>query len=248
MKKKPDIALPNLKNRFPDSVTHTDMKKAGWIFILLILGVTVYGQYQDARLWASLSIRYDPGKKWKIGLEEEARFFENISRLDKLNTELDLNYQISKLVDGGILYRLIGNPETRGNFDFNHRFGAYLDIQKKYARWTCSFKTAFQKTYPGFQRTSERYLPENYVRAQAEVSREFKNKKTEPYTNIEFWYVMQTGEQAFIDQYRFTIGIKQKINKSNRLNFFYRIQQEMQVKNPLTAHIIGVGYGFVVRR
>jgi len=29
---------------------------------------------------------------------------------------------------------------------------------------------------------------------------------------------------------------------------FSGIQQELQVENPLTAHILGVGYGFVVRR
>lgn len=223
------------------------MKKSGWIIILLLLGATVYGQYQDTQLWASLSIRYDLSKKWRISLEEEARFFDNISRLDKLNTELIINYQINKLLDGGVLYRFISNQNTSGNFDFNQRFGAFLEVQKKYANWTCSFKTAFQKTYPEFLHSSEWYIPENYVRAFAEVSRELKNKKTEPYTNIEFWYRIQTGDQAFIDQYRFTIGIKHKLNKINRLDFFYRIQQELQVKDPLTAHIIGVGYRFIVR-
>lgn len=231
----------------PDSGTHPDMKKSGWIIILLILGTTVNGQYQDTRLWASLSIRYDLNKKWRISLEEEARFFDNISRLDKLNSELTINYQINKLLDGGILYRFISNQNIRGNFDFGHRFGAYLEAKKKYAGWDCSFKTAFQKTYPEFLHSGEWYISENYVRALVEVSRELKNKKTEPYTNIEFWYRITSGEQAFIDQYRFTIGIKHKLNKSNRLNFFYRIQQELQVDNPLTAYIFGIGYGFEVR-
>jgi len=223
------------------------VKKSGWIFILLILSAAGYGQYQDARLWASLSIRYEPNKKWKISLEEEARFFDNISRLNNINSELTIDYQISKLFNGGILYRFISNQNTGGNFDFNHRFGVYLGVQKKYGDWSCSIKTAFQKTYPEYVHSREWYIPENYVRVLAEVSRDLKNKKTEPYANIEFWYRIQTGDQAFVDQYRFTIGIKHKLNKINRLDFYYRIQQELQVKNPLTAHIIGVGYRFIVR-
>jgi len=231
----------------PDTGSPTGLKKYAGIIILLVLNGTAYGQYQDARLWVSLSIRYDPGKKWKIALEEEARFFENISRLDKLNTELDLNYQISKLLDGGVLYRFISNTNSGPDFEFNHRIGAYLGVQKKYAGWAVTFKTAFQKTYPQFRRSDEWYLPENYVRAFAEVSRELKNRKSEPYTNIEFWYRIPAGEQAFVDQYRYTIGIKHKLNKSSRLDFYYRIQHEMQVKDPLTAHILGVGYRFTIR-
>lgn len=224
-----------------------DVKKSGWIVILLILSLTAYGQNYDARMWTGLSIRYSPSKNWKITLEEEARFHNNISMLDKLNTELTINYQINKIFDGGILYRLISNKNPGGGFDFNHRFAAYLGAQKNYGRWTCTFSTAFQKTYAEFRHTDEWYKPESYVRPLAEISRQLKNKKTEPYTNIEFWYRVSGGGLAFVDQYRFTLGIKHKLNKSNRLNLFYLFQKEIQVKDPLVAHILGVGYRFFIR-
>jgi hypothetical protein len=223
------------------------VKKSGWIIFLLILSSAAYSQYQDARLWTSLSIRYDPGKKWKLSLEEEARFIDNVGRLEKLNTELTVDYQISKLLSAGILYRLISLRNSGGDFKFNNRFAGYLNIQKKFGGWTCSVKAAYQITYPEFFHSREWYLPERYIRPLAEISRELKNKNTEPYTNIEFWYGISPGKQAIIDQYRFTIGVKHKLSKTSRLDFFYRIQQELQVKNRLTAHIIGVGYRFMVR-
>ena len=215
--------------------------------ILLILSATVYGQNQDVCLWTSLSIRYDPGKKWKLSLEEEARFFENMSRPDKLNSELTIDYKINKLLNAGVLYRLITNLNPRKSFDFNHRISAYLGVQKKYAGFSCSLQTTFQKTYSEFQHSDGWYIPENYVRILSEVSRELKNKKTELYANIEFWHRIQTGDQDFIDQYRFTAGIKHKLNKRHRLDLFYKIQQELQVKNPLTSHIFGVGYRYNIR-
>lgn len=223
------------------------MKKTGWILVLLLLGTTVHGQDRDAQLWTGLSVRSDLGKKWRISWEEEARFFNNISKLDKLNSELVLNCQISKLLDAGILYRLITSQDAQGHVNFKHRFSVYLGVQKTFAGWTCSLKTAFQKTYPEYKHSAEWNIPENYVRALAEISRELKKKKTEPYTNIEFWYRMRAGEQAFVDQYRFTIGMKLKIDKSSRLDFFYKLQQELQVRDPLIAHIFGVGYRFTFR-
>lgn len=223
------------------------MKKTCLIFFLFVFQATAFGQDQDVRLWSSLSVRYDLSKKWRISLEEEARFIENIGRLDKINSELTVNYQINKFLDGGVLYRLIANNHPDGYVYANHRFGAYLEVQKKYAGMRLSLKTSFQKTYPAFFRSGDWYLPENYVRAEGGVSRELKNKKTEPYTNLEWWYRIQSGDQSFIDRYRFTIGIKHKLNKNNRLDLFFRVQQELQVKDPLTAWIFGVGYQFKVR-
>jgi hypothetical protein len=214
----------------------------------MMLGAAASGQYQDAQLWTGISVRYSPWKKWKVNLDEEARFSENLNRLNKINSELTVSYQINKIIDGGLLYKLIASHQPGGNFSLNHRFGAFLVAQKKFLGWSGTIRTSFQKTYPEFLHSSDWYDADNYVRILAELSRELKNKKTEPYTNIEFWYRLTSGEKAFIDQYRFTAGIKHKLNKRNRLDFFFRIQQELQVKDPLTAYVLGVGYGFTVRR
>ena len=120
-------------------------------------------------------------------------------------------------------------------------------MQKKYGGWNGSLKATFQKSFSEFRHSDDWYVPENYVRGVAEVSRELKNKKTEPYTNIEFWYRVSAGEPAFVDQYRLAIGIKQKLNKRNRLDVFYKLQQELQVKNPSTSHIFGIGYRYIFR-
>ena len=223
------------------------MKQTVWLIILLAMGQVLSGQQSDTRLWTSVAIRYDLNKKWRFSFEEEARFHENISQLDRLNSEFTVNYKINKIFDGGLLYRLIAENNINRAMNLNHRFGAYLNADKKFAGWDCYLKATFQKTYPGFFRQEDWFIPENYVRAEGGVSRELKNKKTEPYTNLEFWYLIAPEYQAFIDQYRFTIGFKQKLNKANRLDFYFRIQHEIQVADPLTAFIFGVGYQFKVR-
>jgi len=215
--------------------------------VLLVSGLTAMAQHRDARLWAGFTLRYDLNKRWSLSLEEEARIYENFSRLDKINSEFTINYQINKILDAGLLYRLISGYTRENRFEYGNRLGAFIGAQKKLSGWNGSVKVSFQETYPAFNRSSDWQIAENYVRAQAGISRQLRNKKTEPYTDIEFWYRIPAGAQAFVDQYRYTIGIRQKLNKSNRLELYYRIQQEMQVKDPLTAHIIGIGYRFIIR-
>jgi hypothetical protein len=213
---------------------------------LLLLSLDVQAQHQDARFWTSLSVRYDVSKKWRITLEEEIRFYENISRLDKLNSELTVRYQITKVLDAGMMYRLITENNFRGEIGLKNRFGFILQAKKKLFGWEGTLKTLYQKTYSGFRNSENWYIPENYIRTEIGISRELKNKKTEPYTNIEFWYRMLVAEPSFADQYRYTIGIKHKLNKYNRIDFYYRLQQDLQVSDPLTAHIFGVGYQFTI--
>jgi hypothetical protein len=223
------------------------LKTISLLFLILVFSQSVKSQHQDARFWTSLSIRYDVAKKWRITLEEETRFYENMSRFDKLNSELTVKYQISKPLDVGFFYRLITNNNSRREIELNNRLGIFMQAKKKYYNWEGSLKTLYQKTYFGFRNSEDWYLPENYIRAEVGISRELKNKKTEPYTNIEFWYRMPSVGQSFVDQYRYTVGVKHKLNKHNRVDFYYRLQQDLQLSDPLTAHIFGVGYQFTIQ-
>jgi hypothetical protein len=222
-------------------------------FFLLLLAAVVtparlWSQHQDIQLWSSIGIRTDITPKLRISLEEEARYFDQLSRLDKLNTDLSLDYQLTESIAFGTLYRLIANRDADGYFDMEHRFDVSVEFQKQVSAWTFTAQATAQKTYPEFNRSRDWYVAEDYLRAEGEISRELKDKKTEPYANLELWYLMPRGRQAFIDQYRLTFGVKHRIKKINRLNFYYRIQQEIQVNDPLFAHIIGIGYTYVWKR
>lgn len=216
--------------------------------IFLLAPVSLAGQHQDLQMWTSLGLRLDLSQKFRIGLEEEIRYFDNISRLDKINSEVTLDYQFAGDFSAGLMYRLISNRNARGYYSNDHRFDVHVEYQKGYGPWSWAAQLALQKTYDAFNRSRDWQLPENYTRIEGEIARELKNKNTEPYINLELWYLMPQGRPDFIDQYRLTIGIKHRVNKINRWNFYYRIQQEIQVSDPLFAHIIGIGYTYVWKR
>ncbi len=227
------------------------MRFIAFVLLLVTAALTparIWAQHQDVQLWSSIGIRTDLTPKLRVSLEEEARYFDHLSRLDKLNTDLSLDYQLTQSISVGTLYRLIANRDAGGYFEMRHRFDVSVEFQKKVSDWTFGAQATAQKTYPEFNHSRDWYVAENYLRAEGEISRELKKTKTEPYVNLEFWYLLPQGKQAFIDQYRLTFGVKHRIKKINRLNFYYRIQQEIQVSDPLFAHIFGIGYTYIWNR
>lgn len=222
-------------------------KKPFWLIMLLCLAWPAKAQYQDAQLWASLMARYDITPKLRVSLEEEFRFFENISRLNKINSELDVLYQINPMIDAGVFYRLITIRNPEGYYYWNNRLGLIIQATGKAGPWTFRIRTQGQFTYPEFYRSDNWQIPEKYVRVKFSTSRESRSKKTEPFADIEFWYALRTGMTDIIDQYRLTIGLDIKPDKRNRWSVFYRLDQELQVVNPLSAHILGIGYTWIIR-
>jgi hypothetical protein len=223
--------------------------RAVYLFIpLMLTSLPVIGQYQDLQLWSSAGIRAIITPKLRITLEEEARFFENISLLDKLNSDLTVDYELFNGVRVGMLYRLITNRDDDGSYTLKHRFSPFFGIEKQKGPWKLGATVKFQKTYDEFYHSDDWYLPKNYFRVEGEISRPLNSNRTEPYATLEWWFKMPQGQQAFFDQYRLTLGVKHKLAKDQRISVYYRIQQEIQVADPLFAHIIGVGYLFTWRR
>jgi hypothetical protein len=224
-------------------------RRIALLFVALIVAsLPVAGQYQDLQLWSSVGIRTNITPKLRIGIEEEARFFENISLLDKLNSNLTIDYELFDGVRFGLLYRLITNRQKDGDYELNHRFSASLAAEKQKGPWVLGANVKFQKTYEALFHSDDWYLPKNYFRVEGEISRPLNMNRSEPYASLEWWLYMPQGQRVFFDQYRLTLGVKHKLSRDHRINVYYRIQQEVQVEDPLLAHVLGIGYLFTWRR
>ncbi len=218
------------------------------LVLLLVLPLNLGAQYQDLQLWSSVAFRTDLTTKLRVTIEEEARFFENISRLDKLNSDLVIDYRLFDNIRIRMLYRLILNGNKDGSFELNHRFSPAIGYQIRKGTWNIELFAKYQKTYEAFNRSADWYLPENHIRLEGEVSRLFNRNRTEPFAGLEFWYYMPQGQVPFVEQWRLTLGVKHKLGPDHRVRLYYRLQQETGVENPLLAHIIGVGYLFTWHR
>ncbi len=223
------------------------MRRAAIILMLVAYWSGALAQHSDMRLWAGASVRYTVNKKLRLTLEEEVRLRENAGRIDKLNTEFTAGYRLGNLFEAGLLYRLIADYKPEGYFGLRHRISLIAGLEKNLSGWECSVKGSFQQTFGNINRSEGWNVPERYLRAEAEVAHEVISKKTKPFVNLEMLCRLPAGKPCFIDEYRVTAGIQFRIDKRNRIDVFYRLQQELQVADPLTGHIIGIRYRRYIR-
>jgi len=225
------------------------IQRIKWIFTGLFILVPLLspGQQQDLQLWTRASLKYDLNKKSRIYIKEELRFKNNIGHLSKLNTELGWRQKLSKQWKVSGYYRLMNIRDLEGYIENRHRFSFQVTWQPPVKVLTLWISPRLQYSWHDFFRSPNWQIPEKYFRCEVGISKKSTNGKLEPHADVEAWYALRTGTGDIIDQYRLTLGMEYKIDRNRRWDFFYRYQQEIQVNDPLTAHIVGVAYTYLIR-
>jgi long-subunit fatty acid transport protein len=78
-----------------------------------------------------------------------------------------------------------------------------------------------------------------YLRSRFEVSYNIKKLPVNPYFSAEMHYQLNNPYGNDIDKWRYTAGMKYNINKRFAIDLFYRVDDEVNVKNPVHTSVIG---------
>ena len=206
------------------------------IIILLFLLPFLAGAQivSDAQQWTNFSVNKKVND-FEFSLGEEIRFDENISHIDKLFTELSVEYKITKGFYVGSTYRFSreNDYETR-NYDMTHRIDLGLKYKFEVDKFKFGIKTKIQL---------KKDLPyENnptFSRTEFAASYNF-NDKLAPFISYEFYY--QFNDQHVINKTRLSLGGKYAINDKNAIQVYYLFENKFNVKNLQHNHIFGVSY------
>ena len=87
---------------------------------------------RDFGFWSSTQINYKFNKKWTFSLEEQYRLKDNLAAFDRLLTQLEAEYNLSKQFEFGLGFRYLWLNDNRGNQQgLEHHFRFYLDASYK---------------------------------------------------------------------------------------------------------------------
>ncbi|MDR2920888.1 MAG: DUF2490 domain-containing protein [Tannerella sp.] len=183
--------------------------------------------------------------KVSIALEEEFRLRENFSTADRFSTSLDLSYKPWKYLKVGGAYNLINhNHETKG-WEVRHRYYFYATGNYSFNRFNISLRERFQSTYrAGVKETAKRANPKLFLRSRLKLEYDIKKSKLEPYASVEFFSPLNDPVDNSMDKIRYTAGTNYKLNKRNKLDFFYRYNNFMDDDDIGGQHVIGLGYSY----
>jgi hypothetical protein len=201
-----------------------------------------HAQQSDFQFWPQVQIGYNLNDRFKLSLEEEVRFRENVSQVKKELTDLGITYKINKTLRVSINYRLeltFKNPD-----EGEWRSGLYADImfRQKIQRFQFDYRCRFQS--PRIESISEVSTLDQWLinRHKAGLQYDIKGIPLIPKIEAEIFVPFSKQEPLFIEAYRLWAGLAYSINKKNEISLRFGIEQEVNVADPWRAYVLGVGY------
>ncbi len=182
-------------------------------------------------------------KGFSISLAAELRMNNNITQVGTYFTELGLNYRFSKKVRLSGNYRFMARSRADGTYSNRHRYYFDLAYREKIKSVTVLFRTRFQSQYADILSSPEGKVPEYYSRNKLTIKYD-ATKKATPYISTELFTPLCNVHGITIDNVRYSGGVEYAFNRVHTIDLFYMLQQEYNVKNSETDHIIGIGYYF----
>lgn len=210
--------------------------------IFLLLRGNARGQERDFGGWFSFDVSTDLSSRFSMDVEQEARLFKNFGEWDRHSTSISGDYKIVGWLKGGVGYMLIFNHKVKSDtWDTRHRYFVYLQGKQKLGRFSISLRERFQSTFVKEEAVEElgyEFISRNYLRSRLKVDYDIKNNKLEPYLSAEMYYSLSGKKE--INDMRYTVGAEFPLAGKFDLDTYLRLDQEMNVKNPVSLFIGGV--------
>lgn len=208
-------------------------------FVISFCGIYMdtLAQTTDAELWTGAEIRYEINKSFRMDVEQESRWNDNIGSFKYTYTEVGLRWRLSKIfsIKGKYRYVYIPNDYDRGKFycDLNadlskKRFPLILEYRLRYERGN---EFVVSKT-------------ENWLRNSISLGWNL-SKLADPYVGWENFRRLDGINMTRAN--RFTAGIDWRLSKKAVLSSFYMYEDEKNVKKPKDKHIAGLRLKYKLR-
>lgn len=178
----------------------------------------------------SLAIAINQDLPWGFDLDfvHDLRFKENNSTLKKSITEVELSYRLTKHVRLGTGYRYSLYPDAKNSKRVT--FSTTANLKTGAIRHKVRLK--FQQDNDSDD-DKEEFLRFWYVISYKRLY------KFRPFLESEGFYNLDHDQ---FEKQRFSLGINRKLTKQTDMELYYRIQNELNVKNPQSYHMLGLTF------
>jgi len=216
-----------------------------YVFLALAAGLffslPLNAQVNDAGLWTSVKVETKVVKGLNASIIQEFRFYENITELGAYYTEAGLDYKINKHFQVEVNYRFTHKRKVENYYSIRHRFGIDLKYSKKIKPFELKYRVRFQDQYTDIGRSKDGGIAEYYLRNKLSLQWDLKKAYT-PYVSVELFSPLNYPRFYAFDNIRSIAGIEYAFTKHHKLDLYYMIHKEVNVSQPYTYYVFGIGY------
>lgn len=205
-------------------------------FIFLFLAAFLHYSFANAqtskKYWYGGDLSLSLSKKLSISFEEQIRYEEGNKDYNQSFTEAGLKYKFNKIFYLAPSLRYSVRPEQENRRRISLDVGAKL--KKKKSPFKVNLRIRYQNTT---EENSNKVL--TYMRHKAAATYELTSKWS---TYLGSEYFFRFDRRNDWRGRRYTIGLNYQIKKRMKLNFFYRVDEDINVDDPERSHILGFGF------
>jgi hypothetical protein len=212
------------------------------IAVFLFAGLnTLHAQQKDFQYWTSAQAELGVWGNLDILAEEEIRFRENCSQLDRQINDLGISYRFNKYLKTSLYYRLSANWKNPGYHEWRQGFYADLSLRYGTGRFRFGYRARFQSARIDLNRNEDRFFNEAVDRHKVTIEYNIQSLPLSPFVEGELFFLMQNRQNNLSD-YRAWIGMTYALGKMHKFSLKYGIDRELMESDPLTSYIIALNY------
>jgi hypothetical protein len=215
------------------------VKKIIFSIVVLLFSTTANAK-NDSQLWLSANARYKPLPKMRMEFTQHLRFDNNISQVESVMPELEMQYSPIKPLAVKIGYRYISERTKNNDFEPAHRYHIQISTQKEMGPLEFSYRLRYQEKHEEDEYDFTQRL-RNKLKIELDTQTDYR-----PYV---FSEVFTNPSNTPIDnsKYRLGIGLQYKVKKKQRICVDYIYQNEFE-KEDQQFHIFRVNYQYKIKK
>ena len=221
---------------------HFLIKIIAVLLVSIYYDIPGYSQTEDFQLWSDIKLEVKIFKKISVEIEEEIRLTGNISKIEDYFTDVGISYNFWDNFTFGGYYRFVRRNELDNRISNIHRYYFDLKYDKRIKRYELSVRTRYQSRYKNISSDDVGYKPENHNRNKFSLAYDIYRSPLKPEVWFEVYYQLNNPDGNKFDKIRFAPELGYRINNHIRVNVYYMIEKEFNVKNPATNYILGTGF------
>lgn len=213
--------------------------------LLLIFGFSVntIAQEQDFGCWGGITLNKKITSKLSADFTEQIRTSENSSRINKILSQIGVNYKFSKYFKLNLAYRFSQNQNLNFTYNTANRFQSDLNFYYKYTHFKFSYRLRFQNQYENIYTSETGKIPTNIFRQKGLIQFDY-GKRFVPGISAEFFYNVKEFIPQYLTRERYRMLLGYDINDKNKIELFYQFQNQWASKTPVNSYVVGIFYRY----
>ncbi len=216
------------------------------IGVLLLLSTSVFAQSERATDFGgilSAECSTDVGKSFSLSVEEELRFDNGCTQLNRWLNSVGVDYIFPRnRLKVGVAADYIRRHSDKGYFENRWRIGAHLTYSEALYHFKFTYRSKLLSTFYDERTGEHRVNPKLYWRNRLQVSYQLPNSRFKYALSAELFWLTNDPKNRIVDNLRTVASVEYRLTRRHYLSAFARMDNDLQVKEPVDRFWLGLTF------